>query len=105
MVSAVAIALSANRYTRKQADACAVLKCLGAESQAILMRQGQNLIALGLIAALVGSVLGYLGQYILTFLLGNLVMSDLPQVSLWPVLWSVLVSWCLLIGFAGPSIY
>ena len=105
MVSAVAIALSANRYTRKQADACAVLKCLGAESQAILMRQGQTLIALGFIAALVGSVLGYLGQYILTLLLGNLVMSDLPQVSLWPVLWSVLVSWSLLIGFAGPSIY
>ncbi len=105
MVAAVAIALSAHRYTRKQADACAVLKCLGAKSNAILIRQGQTLLMLGLIAASLGSVLGYLGQNILTLLLGNLVMSDLPQVSIWPVLWSVLVSWSLLFGFAGPAIF
>ena len=105
MVAAVAIALSAHRYTRKQADACAVLKCLGASSATILKREGWVLLALGLIAALLGAILGYLGQHILTLLLGNLVMSELPQVSLWPVLWSVLVSWCLLFGFAGPAIF
>jgi len=105
MVAAVAIALSAHRYTRKQADACAVLKCLGASSVSILKREGTTLLALGLIAALLGALLGYLGQHILTLLLGNLVMSDLPQVSFWPVLWSVLVSCCLLFGFAGPAIY
>ena len=105
MVAAVAIALSAHRYTRKQADACAVLKCLGAKSSAILIRQGQTLLALGLIAAFLGSLLGYLGQNVLTLLLGNLVMSDLPQVSIWPVLWSVLVAWILLFGFAGPAIF
>ncbi len=105
MVAAVAIALSAHRYTRKQADACAVLKCLGAKSKAILIRQGQTLLMLGLIAAFLGSLLGYLGQNVLTLLLGNLVMSDLPQVSIWPVLWSVLVAWSLLFGFAGPAIF
>lgn len=105
MVAAVAIALSAHRYSRKQADSCAVLKCLGASSVTILKREGSTLLGLGLIAALVGASLGYLGQYILTLLLGNLVMSELPQVSLWPVLWSVLVSWCLLFGFAGPAIF
>lgn len=105
MVSAVAIALSAHRYTRKQADACAVLKCIGASSKAILVHQSSTLLVIGLIAGLLGSLLGYLGQYILTILLGNLVMSDLPQVSLWPVLWSTLVAWCLLLGFAGPAIF
>ena len=105
MVAAVAIALSAHRYTRKQADACAVLKCLGAKSSAILIRQGQTFLTLGLIAAFLGSLLGYLGQNVLTLLLGNLVMSDLPQVSIWPVLWSVLVAWSLLFGFAGPAIF
>lgn len=105
MVAAVAIALSAHRYTRKQADACAVLKCLGAKSKAILIRQGQTLLMLGLIAAFLGSLLGYLGQNVLTLLLGNLVMSDLPQVSIWPVLWSVLVAWSLLFGFAGSTIF
>ncbi len=105
MVAAVAIALSAHRYTRKQADACAVLKCLGASSSMIMRRQAETLIGLGLIAALTGSLLGYLGQHILTLLLGNLVMAQLPSVSLWPVLWSVLVAWFLLFGFAGPAIF
>lgn len=105
MVAAVAIALSAHRYTLTQADACAVLKCLGASSTTILKRQAETLLGLGLIAAFVGSLLGYLGQQLLTFLLGNLVISDLPSVSLWPLLWSVLVAWCLLFGFAGPAIF
>jgi len=105
MVAAVAIALSAYRYTRKQADACAVLKCLGASSATILQRQAKTLLGLGLIAAFLGSLLGYLGQFLLTYLLGNLVITELPSVSLWPVLWSVLVAWSLLIGFAGPAIF
>ena len=105
MVAAVAIALSAHRYTRKQADLCAALKCLGASSSMILRRQGQTLLGLGLIAALLGALLGYLGQYVLTLLLGNLVLTELPSVSFGPVLWSVLVSWFLLFGFAGPAIF
>jgi putative ABC transport system permease protein len=105
MVAAVAIALSAHRYTRKQADVCAALKCLGASSSMILRRQGQTLLGLGLIAALLGALLGYLGQYVLTLLLGNLVLTELPSVSFGPVLWSVLVSWFLLFGFAGPGIF
>jgi putative ABC transport system permease protein len=105
MVAAVAIALSAHRYTRKQADVCAALKCLGASTSMILKRQAETLLGLGLIAAFLGSVLGYLGQYVLTVLLGNLVITELPLPSLWPVMWSVLVAWCLLFGFAGPAIY
>ena len=105
MVASVAIALSAHRYTRKQADVCAALKCLGASSAVILQRQGTTLLGLGLIAALIGSLLGYVGQLILTVLLGKLVIAELPSASLWPVLWSVLVAWCLLFGFAGPAIY
>ena len=105
MVSAVAIALSAHRYTRKQANTCAVLKCLGASSTMILRQQGQTLLALGFIAALMGSILGYLGQYVLTLLLGNLVLTELPPVSFGPVLWSVLVAWFLLFGFAGPAMF
>jgi putative ABC transport system permease protein len=105
MVASVAIALSAHRYTRKQADVCAALKCLGASSSMILKRQGATLMGLGFIAALIGSSLGFLWQYVLTVLLGNLVLTELPSASPWPVLWSVLVAWCLLFGFAGPAIY
>lgn len=104
MVSAVAIALSARRYVLKQADSCAVLKCFGASSAVILKRQIQTLISLGLFAAIIGSSIGFLVQYLLLLLLGNLVMGNLQSVSLWPVLWSTALAWILLIGFALPPL-
>ena len=105
MVAAVAIALSARRYALKQADACAVLKCFGATGPMILKKQIGILLSLGISAAIVGAILGYLVQLILTWLLGNLILTNLPSVSLWPVVWSSLFSWFLLIGFAGPPIF
>ena len=97
LVAAVAIALSARRYALKQADACAVLKCFGATSPMIIKRQIGTLLSLGISSAIVGAILGYLVQLILTWILGNLILTNLPGVSLWPVVWSALFSWFLLI--------
>lgn len=105
MVAAVAIALSARRYVIKQADVCAVLKCFGASQALILKRQVKTLIAIGVAAAVVGSLIGYGVQQILLGLLGNLILANLPAISLWPVLWSALFAWSLLIGFAGPPLF
>lgn len=104
MVAAVAIALSARRYTLKQADACAVLKCFGASEVLILKRQLKTLIMIGVMSASLGLMLGYLVQHLLIMLLGGLLIANLPLISFAPVIWSVLFSWCLLFGFAGPSI-
>jgi len=104
MVAAVAIALSARRYVLKQADVCAVMKCLGASQQAILRNQIKILISLSLIAAVIGAVIGFGVQEILMRILGNLVMANLPAVSIWPVAWSILFSSFLLVGFAGPPL-
>jgi len=105
MVAAVAIALSARRYVIKQADVCAVLKCFGASQANILKRQVQTLVAIGIAAAVLGSLIGYGVQHILLGLLGNLILANLPAISLWPVLWSALFAWFLLIGFAGPPLF
>ena len=105
MVAAVAIALSARRYVIKQADVCAVLKCFGASQVSILKRQVQTLVAIGIAAAVLGSLIGYGVQQILLGLLGNLILTNLPAISLWPVLWSTLFAWFLLIGFAGPPLF
>ena len=104
MVSAVAIALSSRRYVLKQADSCAVLKCLGASSSTIFKKQLLTLLRLGLIAAVLGSTLGFLVQQLLLLALGNLVMGNLHSVSFWPVLWSAALSWFLLMGFALPPL-
>lgn len=104
MVSAVAIALSSRRYVLKQADACAVLKCLGASSSSILIKQLTTLLGLGIIAAILGSSLGFLVQQLLLLALGNLVMGNMQSISIWPVLWSAALSCFLLFGFALPPL-
>jgi putative ABC transport system permease protein len=104
MVSAVAIALAARRYVVRQANVCAVMKCLGATQGTILRQQLKTLALLGLLAAAFGIAVGWLIQYGLMWFLGNLLMADLPLPSLWPVLWSALLSWFLLLGFAGPPL-
>ena len=105
MVAAVAIGLSARRYVLKQADVCAVMKCLGASQKTILMNQIKVLGALCLSAALMGAAIAYGVQEILVRILGELVFSNLPSLSLWPLAWSILFSSCLLIGFAGPPLF
>jgi len=104
MVSAVAIALAARRYVVRQANVCAVMKCLGATQGMILRQQLKTLALLGLVAAAFGIAVGWLIQYGLMWFLGNLLLADLPPPSLWPVLWSALLSWFLLLGFAGPPL-
>ena len=105
MVAAVAIALSARRYVLKQADVCAVMKCLGASQGRILRLQIETLLSLGVLSALIGAVIGYGVQELLMSLLGNLIIASLPAVSIWPVIWSILFSWFLLLGFAGPALF
>ena len=104
MVAAVAIALSARRYALKQTDVYAVMKCLGASQSLILKRQIKTLISLGILAAVLGALMGYLAQESLLRLLGGLVMESLPAISAWPVIWSTLLAWALLLGFAGPPL-
>ena len=104
MIAAVAIALSARRYMVGQADACAALKCFGATRVVILKKQVTTLLSLGVFAAAVGSVFGYLIQELLTGLLGNLMVANLPSVSLTPMLWSIVFTWVFLFAFAGPPL-
>ncbi len=105
MIAAVAIALSARRYMVGQADACAALKCFGATRAVILHKQLKTLLSLGIFAAIVGSALGYIVQELLTGLLSNLMIGNLPSISITPVLWSVMFTWVLLFAFAGPPLF
>lgn len=104
MVAAVAIALSTRRYVLKRADTCAVMKCLGASQKMILLSQLKILLNLAISSALLGALIGYAVQEALMRILGNLVLGNLPDVSASPLVWSILLTSSLLIGFAGPAI-
>jgi putative ABC transport system permease protein len=81
------------------------MKCLGASQKTILINQIKVLGALCLSAALMGAAIACGVQEILIRILGNLVFTNLPALSLWPLAWSVLFSSFLLIGFAGPPLF
>lgn len=104
MISAVAIALSARRYAVGQADVYATWKCFGASRRVILNKQFTTMLSLGLLSAVIGSLIGFLTQEILTQLLGNLLVASLPMPSLLPMLWSTTFTWVLLFAFAGPPL-
>lgn len=104
MISAVAIALSARRYAIGQADVCATLKCFGATKRTILRKQLTTMLLLGVLSAILGSIVGFLAQETLTQLLRNLLVASLPSPSLFPVLWSMAFTWVLLFAFAGPPL-
>ena len=104
MISAVAIALSARRYAVGQADVCATWKCFGASRSLILKKQWTTMLSLGVLSAVLGSLVGYFTQEILTRVLGNLLIASLPMPSLLPILWSTAFTWVLLFAFAGPPL-
>ncbi|QWD64938.1 ABC transporter permease [Polynucleobacter sp. MWH-UH2A] len=104
MICAVAIALSARRYAIGQADVCATWKCFGASRRTILKKQLTTMLLLGVLSAVIGSIVGFLAQETLTQLLGNLLITALPIPSLIPILWSAAFTWALLFAFAGPPL-
>ena len=104
MVAAVAMALAAKRYITKQAQSTAIWKCLGASRQQVLWEHGRASLFIALVGGVGGAFLGWLGHQALLYFLGDLLVSDLPPASIWPLIWSVMVSIILLIGFVWPPL-
>ena len=69
-----------------------------------MIKQLTTLLGLGIVAAILGSSLGFLVQQLLLLALGNLVMGNMQSISIWPVLWSTALSCFLLFGFALPPL-
>lgn len=104
LLAGVAVAISARRFTLRHLDNCAVMRCLGASQSLIMRLYLIQMLCLGLVASLIGCLLGYLAHTILVDLLGSLVKVDLPPASLQPVAFGLLVGLVLLLGFAMPPL-
>ena len=104
LICALAIALAARRYVLKQADSCAVWKCFGASQGYILRKQLYLLSTIGVVATVLGGMVGWFAQELLMQLLGGFIQARLPPPSVWPLIWSIVFALLLLFGFAGPPI-
>lgn len=104
LVAGAAIALAARHYAANQADASAVIRCLGASQYLVLRIYAWRMFLLGLLASLVGCVLGYLAQSALAALLQGWLMQEVPPPGLAPIATGVVTGVLALLGFALPPI-
>ena len=104
LVAGAAIALASRRFVERQTDAVAILRCLGAPHHLLWRVFVLRLILFGLLASLLGCLLGWLGQSGLLLVLSDWFPTDLPAPSLTPVLTGILTGLVSLLGFALPPL-
>ncbi len=104
VLAAVAVAMAARRHGRLQLDACAVLRCLGAEQRVIVTIYVGELLALGAAASLVGVVVALGLQSLLGEWLSRLLGLTIPAPGLLPAIEGFGVGMIVLFAFAVPPI-
>ena len=104
ILAGIAVASATRRYVARHLDSSALMRCFGATQPQITLLFGVQMLALGLVASLVGCVVGYAAQEVLAHLLAGLISGKLPAPSAWPVLVGVLTGLITLTGFALPSL-
>jgi putative ABC transport system permease protein len=104
LLAGVAVALSAARFAARRFDASALLRCLGLSRREALSLFGLQLAMLGLLAALTGALLGWVGQLVLFKLLQGLLPPGVPPGGLLPALAGMATGLVALAGFALPPL-
>ena len=105
LLCATAVAMSARRYVARHLDSVALLKTLGATRRFTVWLATLQLLAVAVLAAVIGSVIGYVAQAWLVYALRGLLASrEVPAASLVPVAMGFLTAVALLAGFALPPL-
>ncbi len=104
LLSAVAIAMSARRFAHRRMDTVALMKSLGATQRFVISVALTQLLLLGLLGVIAGSIVGFVVEELLSWVLADIMASDLPGAGLMPVILSSGSALVLLIGFALPSL-
>ena len=104
LLSAVAIAMSARRFAHRRMDAVALMKSLGASQRFVITAASVQIVMLGVLGVLIGSVVGYVVEELLTRMLAGMIQGDLPDAGWGPIGLAAGAALILLVGFAMPSI-
>ena len=108
ILAGVAIAMAAKRYSERHFDSAALMRCMGQSRSNILKLFIVQLLLAGTLTSLIGVGLGWLTQYGLVQLLGqlmtNLSATGLPGPGLAPALTGFATGMLVLAGFALPPL-
>lgn len=100
VLAGVALALAARHFISRHLDACAMMRCLGANQAQVLRIFLYQFLLLGAGAVLLGGLLGYLSQAVLVESIASMRDAALPPPG-WTPLWQAATSgMALLLGFA-----
>ncbi len=104
VLAGVAIVSASRRYLTRHMDEVAVLRCMGASYKDIFIIVAGQLIIAGFLASLLGVLIGYGVQFLLTETISSYVSSDLPLPSLGAGIIAFFAGLLLLLSFALPSL-
>ena len=104
LLSGAAVALAARQIAERDMDTSAVMRAFGAQSRTVIYIVLMRLAAIALIAAVIGSAIGYLAQFVLSGLLAQWFVTELPSPSLLPLIGGVGSAVLALAGFCLPAI-
>ena len=104
LLAGVAVATVAFRFTARHLDTSAMLRCLGASQRTVIELFTLEMLWLSVLASSVGCLLGLLTQFVITELLGELVLAQLPPPSPRALLPGYATGIVMLIGFALPPL-
>lgn len=105
LLSAVAIAIAAQRYAQRHRNSSALMRSFGAQQSTILNLFILQLGVLGVIASVLGVVSGYLSHTLLINWFSALIPQDLPPVDLISALPGFCGGILLIYSFALPPLY
>lgn len=104
ILAGIAIAMAAQDYARHHFDTSALLRTLGASRSHVSALFLMQLLFLALFTTLLGLLIGYGGQEVLTQILSVSFNQDLPSASLSAWLIASLTAPIILVGFALPPL-
>ena len=104
MLAGVAMAMAVRRFVSRHLDNVAILRTFGATTRDIAVLYGWQLFMLGTAASALGCIVGYIAQEVLSYILGSLAASTLPEPSLIPVIVGMVVGLLTLGAFTVPPL-
>ena len=104
LLSSAAVALAARQIAERDMNTGSLMRTFGASANTVLRVVLIRLGLIALIAAITGSIVGYLAQYGLSSLLGQWFAAELPSPSLTPLFGGMMCAVLALVGFCLPSL-
>ena len=104
LLAAVAVGIAARDFASRHLDDCAMLRVLGLSQRRIAGAYAIEFGFVGLIASLLGVLIGLAVHFVFVWLLAGLVAASLPAPGPWPALFGIGVGMTLLLGFGLPPV-